>query len=158
MYIWKEGVRLGGNAQEVGNRLDDLSTAGHITPAKVLQDAADESSPLHRYFEWDNKQAAQRYRLDQARHLIRAVQIKITEDEITPRFVHVKVDRNSSYVKTEVAISNPDYWDSVKTDVLLEIKSANRKLDNLKMVETNASRIKAIMNTQDHLDSAASSI
>tara|TARA_R110000824_G_scaffold151585_2_gene322590 strand:+ start:187 stop:663 length:477 start_codon:yes stop_codon:yes gene_type:complete len=158
MYIWKEGARWGGDAQSVGDRLDGLSTNGHITPAEVLKDAAKKSSPLHRYFVWEDKQAAQLYRLDQARKLIRSVQIKVSEDEMTPRFVHVKVDQSSSYVQTEVAIINPNYWDSVKADVLSEINSAKRKLDNLKMVETKASRIKAIINTQDHLEKAASAI
>ena len=107
---------------------------------------------------WVDNRAATLYRLDQARHLIRSVQIKVSDDETAPRFVHVKVDQNSSYVKTEVAISNPDYWDKVKADVLSEINSAKRKLDNLKMVETRTSRIKSIIKTQDHLEKAAGAI
>ncbi len=41
-----------------------------ITPATVLAEAKRASSPLHKYFEWDDRKAAHLYRLTQAREMI----------------------------------------------------------------------------------------
>lgn len=63
------------NASEweaVKQRLNELhKKSGRITPDIVLQDAEDETSPLHGYFEWDDSVAGHAYRIDQARTLRR---------------------------------------------------------------------------------------
>ena len=45
---------------------------GEITAQLVLTQAEDEASPLHRYFEWDDGVAAQKYRLMQAMNMLMA--------------------------------------------------------------------------------------
>lgn len=44
-----------------------------VTPEKVVEIAASEDSELHKCFEWDDTQAARKYRLDQARQVIRNI-------------------------------------------------------------------------------------
>lgn len=53
---------------------------GVITADAVLQSATPSSSPLHEYFEWNNTEAAKKYRLWQARMLIRSVSVVYEED------------------------------------------------------------------------------
>lgn len=48
---------------------------GCITPAIVVKAAEPKNSPLHRFFEWHNDAAAERYRLWQARQLIARVYV-----------------------------------------------------------------------------------
>lgn len=48
---------------------------GIITPEAVIESAKPVSSPLHGYFEWNNNKAADKYRLAQARMLIRSVSV-----------------------------------------------------------------------------------
>lgn len=43
---------------------------GTLTPEQVVAEASAPDSPLHGYFEWDDSEAARRYRLVQARGLI----------------------------------------------------------------------------------------
>jgi hypothetical protein len=50
---------------------------GTLTPDLVLHEASQETHPLHRYFEWDDSQAAAKFRLVQAAELIRSVKITI---------------------------------------------------------------------------------
>lgn len=76
----------------IANRLAQLERdgGGRLTPEAVVEDAKDEKSPLHRHFEWDDSEAARKYRLGQARDLIRRVKIerRVTYREIpTPRYV-----------------------------------------------------------------------
>lgn len=58
---------------------------GVITPAIVVKAAEPKNSPLHRFFEWNNDAAAERYRLWQARMLIaRVYVVDSSKPEIGP--------------------------------------------------------------------------
>lgn len=46
-----------------------------LAPASVVGAASDPKSAMHAYFEWDDSAAAQEYRIDQARHLIRSIEV-----------------------------------------------------------------------------------
>lgn len=48
---------------------------GVIEPEKVVERARNPRSPLHSQFQWDDTEAAQQWRLEQARRLIRSVQV-----------------------------------------------------------------------------------
>lgn len=52
---------------------------GKLTPAVVLEAATEESHPLHNRFEWDDSVAGHKYRLGQARELIRVVREKFVD-------------------------------------------------------------------------------
>ena len=46
---------------------------GSLSPHKVVEFAKDKKTALHEYFEWDDTEAAQQWRIHQARMLIRVV-------------------------------------------------------------------------------------
>ena len=50
-----------------------VSNSGFLNPEHVVERARSENSALHRYFEWDDTEAAQAYRIQQARQVVRAV-------------------------------------------------------------------------------------
>jgi len=50
---------------------------GKITPRMVVDAARDDNSPLHDYFEWNDSEAAEKYREMQARTLLRSVPLKV---------------------------------------------------------------------------------
>jgi hypothetical protein len=52
-----------------------------ITPKTVVAIAANKKSPLHKYFEWEDSVAAERYREWQARQLIASIYIVDSGDE-----------------------------------------------------------------------------
>lgn len=63
---------------------------GNITPELVVRAAKSKDSPLHDYFDWDDKVAGGKWRIEQARELIRSVRIIVTSDKISipaPHFV-----------------------------------------------------------------------
>jgi len=61
----------------ITHELKALERDGRLYPADVVNAARPKSSPLHRYFDWDDRSAAEKYRLDQARALIRSVQAEV---------------------------------------------------------------------------------
>jgi hypothetical protein len=62
------------------------ANAGDLTADAVVEAARPKDSPLHGFFEWDNRQAADSYRLTQARTLIRKVRIEV--GTLTPISFH----------------------------------------------------------------------
>lgn len=54
---------------------------GTLTPPIVVEAATPKTHPLHHHFDWDNRAAGHKYRLMQARELIRTVRVEF----ITPK-------------------------------------------------------------------------
>ena len=51
---------------------------GGLVPEEVVEVAAEPDHPLHPFFEWDDTEAARRFRVMQAGALIRSVKITVT--------------------------------------------------------------------------------
>lgn len=67
-----------------------------INPRIVLDAAREESHPLHRYFDWDDKSAGEKYRLEQARAMIMASKFVVflkERDEAKPEQANTAVVR-----------------------------------------------------------------
>lgn len=62
---------------EIARELEKLADSGLLKPADVVNAARDKSSPLHGHFCWDDGEAAERWREEQARQLIRNVRITV---------------------------------------------------------------------------------
>lgn len=68
---------------EIVDRLRSLEHEnGRLLPADVVEDARDPDSPLHSHFEWDDSEAATKYRLQQAGAIIRSVKLEITVRDV----------------------------------------------------------------------------
>lgn len=115
-FEFAEGARFQPGAgkadpNEVGKHLELLrqQEKGELTPQDVLKDARNPNSPLHSFFEWSDGEAAEQYRLQQARGLIRAVvAIYVSEDKPAVRqkyFVHVPEVGTPHYREATHALS-----------------------------------------------------
>lgn len=80
------------NAQVLGEALEAITAAhgGRLKPADVVAAARYPSSPLNPHFEWDDSVAAEQFRLDQARSVIRVVRI-VPADNHEPRRAFISV-------------------------------------------------------------------
>jgi hypothetical protein len=77
---------------EIANELNRLAKKykGNLTPSILVKEAEDPASPLHDRFEWDDAEAAQRWRLEQARVLLRSTVALVKTGEVSlplPAFV-----------------------------------------------------------------------
>jgi len=92
---------------------------GVLEPKGVLQDARREKSPLHAYFEWDDKKAANAYRLTQARELIASYEIVMGDERVRGYLWRPSAN---SFVKTEDAIKSVTLWREVFTELQREVE------------------------------------
>lgn len=68
------------DAKVIGPVLSELADAGDVTPASVVEAAHSSNSPLHGYFEWNDRKAGQLYRETQASEIIRVVKVRVVEN------------------------------------------------------------------------------
>lgn len=129
-YTFKEDglltIRNAKNAdpQRIGEALEAIAKAngGEITPPAVVESARAQRHPLHRHFEWDDAVAAEAFRLDQARMLIRAIHIVDKERPEPPRaFLSIADKGGTSYRRLE------DVKDSAGLQALV-LEAAERDL------------------------------
>lgn len=98
----------------------------------VLEEAKDESSILHKHFEWDDSEAADQYRRQQARALIQKCRIQLVETEAVQirAFVSLPTDRNAGggYRLTSEVVSDANMKEELLHDIRLTISRWTRKL------------------------------
>ena len=105
-YTFKDGpltfkAATKADPQKIGEELAVLQEGneGRLNPANVVDAARVETSALHPHFEWDDAVAAERYRLEQARTIIRSI-VAVDEDKgeksAAPAFISIN-DGGTSY-------------------------------------------------------------
>jgi hypothetical protein len=133
-FEFREGYRGKGSPQAIGEELERIRKAkGLLTPEAVIEEAKKKSSPLHEEFEWNDSLAAERYRLVQARTLIRAITV-IVKDDAPPvsQYVHVTVGKTRSYEPMEVAVQSVDLYHSALEQLEEKLSGAVRAVQELR--------------------------
>ena len=105
---------------------------GHLTPEAVVEKARNPNTALHGMFTWDDGEAAEQYRLLQARGLIRRVVVHVTQpaqkEMVTVR-AFVNVERGSTeYVPIRVVQSDEAATAAVIHHLLADLRSVQQRL------------------------------
>lgn len=97
--------------QRIGEALEAirLEHAGELHPQAVVDGARPPESPLHRYFEWNDQRAAEAFRVDQARALIRSIRVIDDDDDRSrPAFLSIRSDAGIAYRSIQDVLTNAD--------------------------------------------------
>jgi hypothetical protein len=118
------------NLEDIRNQHD-----GKLRPVDVVEAARPATAPLHPLFTWDNKKAAEEYRLWQAREVIREVVVEI-KGRTVAKYHNVQViPRESSYYQAaEVIVTLPDEFERAVAALLSKFNAARRALEDLKYI------------------------
>jgi len=73
-----------------------------ILPNQVVQVAKSPKSELHKCFDWDNTKASDKWRLHQARQVIKAIRIIKEDVSESPRICYIKIDDKYKSVSTVI--------------------------------------------------------
>ena len=112
------------------------TNGGLLDPARVVEYARNPDTALHTRFEWDNGEAAEKYRLWQARQVIR-LELTITPlSEESPKeiraFVSLQADRGSGGYRTILdVLSNDDLRDQLLEEARRDMRIFRKKYNTL---------------------------
>lgn len=132
-----------GNAEKCYRECETLS---EITPENVLDKARDDSTELHKCFEWDNSIAGEKYRLIQARDVIRHFVVEYKKDEEEPqkiRTYQISTTTNQ-YKPTRVILQNPDEYSALLERAKDELRDIQRRYNTLAELEEVFAAIDAL--------------
>jgi hypothetical protein len=145
----------------IGNELERIrsESGGRLTPPAVVEEARNRRNPLHRYFEWNDKTAAEAYRLDQARELIRIIQIEDTDSDKPPRRAFVSVnDDGKSYRGLNEVLSSQSLQLAVLVAAERELRAFearyNELLDICSLIRDARSRLRQRIEQQENRPAA----
>ena len=137
-----EGIHRG-DAQKC---YDECQTLTEVTPENVLEKAKGEETELHKCFEWDNSVAGEKYRLIQARDIIRHFVIVTPEErEDAPKVRSYQITTTTNvYEPTRMFLQKPDEY----TELL---KRAKNELEAFKQRYKMLAELEEIFDEIDRL-------
>lgn len=129
---WRPGYQpFKADAQKVA---DELRAIGdEVTPQQIVDRARDDSTELHKCFEWDNDKAADKYRLYQARQVMIHLVIKESVDkpDSVPVRVFHKTAEKEGYKPLEMVVRNEDEYTQLLARAWAELKAFKVKYQAL---------------------------
>jgi hypothetical protein len=129
IYSWRlKGLARGVDPMLVVNELQRLQEQnGALIPELIVEEARDKGSVLHPLFEWDDKKAAQGYRLQQARILLNNIQVKVISDGEPKEISVCEVVSNNGGYKTIDTFTKDDIA-FIKANTISQLTHLKNKL------------------------------
>jgi len=135
-YEWA-GYSYSVPAQVVGEHVQAIEERdGEVTKESFLDSARSKSSPVHKLFDWDNKVAGEKWRLQQAKNILSCLRINIVSESHAPiktrAFINVvQGSYNGRFVSTELAMTKIDTRAGVLTRAQQELLAFKEKYGTL---------------------------
>lgn len=82
---WADGSRMTGDANVAAEVCAKLEAEGRLNAQNLVDVSRDKDAPLHDMFEWDDSIAAEKYREEQAKKIIRSIVYAVEDKPITTR-------------------------------------------------------------------------
>lgn len=134
---WRTPGIFNADPQTVCNELRQLGE--EFSPSDVVERAKDETTELHKCFEWNDTKAAEKYRLHQARQITSNLVFRKLEDkeEATPILVRVfnKTEPAGGYKPPERVFTQSDEYDKLLRRAMAELKQFKVKYSMLKELD-----------------------
>ena len=109
---------------------------GKFTPMEVLEKAKDETTELHKCFEWNDSIAAEKYRLEQAKNIIRMlVYEKETKEQAVVRY-YAKTETKHVYQPTKQFLVQENEYQGLLRRALAELEAFKKKYHTLTELES----------------------
>lgn len=136
IYKWKPATRIKTSATQAGAVFEELENTVGLTAQNLVEASRPEDAPLHKEFEWDDSIAAEKYREDQARYLIRSIAICVEEPEESPVYVRAYFQTTSEpYENIRIIAADSEKKEALLKKALDELRWFKAKYYALKELE-----------------------
>ncbi len=143
---WVLGSQYKAKAEDAKRVMDELAETGQLCPAKLVEVSRPKSAPLHAdLFDLNDRDAAQKWREEKARHMIVSIVVTPDEKETHVTRAYYNIERGThEYIPTEVIFS-----DEAKKDRLLEY--AKQELERFRFKYRKLKELDAVFNAIDEI-------
>jgi len=127
---------------------------GMVKPSIVVKEATSKRSPIHDEFEWDNDKAGHKYRLIQARTLIRVARVTFLDDngeEQKQQLFHIRRiqqqddSMEGEYKPASVIVKNVDEFTLAMNEVLVKLGALQHAVDVLQAAANSTEKDDGIL-------------
>ena len=135
---WKSGfagLYKNADAEKVANEIEQIGD--NVTPEQILEKAQDSSTELHKCFEWNNDEAAYKWRVHQARMIVCHLVVKEVDENIEKpeiRLFH-KTDSMQGYKPITLIVRNEDEYELLLKRAMAELQAFKKKYGTLVELE-----------------------
>ena len=127
------------DAQKVGEELENIKSKETLTPISVVERAKNKKFILHKYFEWDDSEAAEKYRIQQASKIVsHVVEVTVIRGEVIEERAYFNVvakNKERSYVSLSEAIKVPSYKQQLLSEMQTTLENLLRLIKLFSSVE-----------------------
>ena len=151
---WKQNVPSKGiEAEKAHKALEAIRARDNgLTDDAILKAAAAKNHVLHSWFEWDDSAAAIQYRRDQARLLIRSLEVVYVETpDIKTRVYEVEHKsrpqdpQRTVYTTTEEVLANPESRDRLIAEAIRAAMQFRRRFKMLHELDSLINEIDKVV-------------
>lgn len=131
VYRWKLPGVIPVDAQTAGEELSRIyEERGGLNPAEIVDESRDAKAPLHPCFEWNDAEAAEKYRQSQAALIIRSI-VTVEESPLGPQEVRAFVHVQENYHPISVVVNNEERMSELLKMALMELAAFRKKYASL---------------------------
>jgi len=132
-YVYRSGWNFPVPPAVAYAELQRIRATEGLSANAVIEAAEPEGAVLHPAFEWDDATAGGQYRLMQARHLIRSVQVVQADGASRSVYVHVtSAEKAGEYDTIEAVVQNPDRYTLALMELEKKLGAAREAVEELK--------------------------
>ena len=127
------------DANDVGKELEDIETKEGITPRNVVEYAKNEKTTLNKMFEWNDAIAGEKWRIQQARDIIRNISVEYIKQDNTKTqiraFVKTSLKHKEEYRNIEAVVSDEEQYALLLNQAYKELNSTKNKYVELQEIQ-----------------------
>ncbi len=168
-YVYRGRNIRGVDPEDAFHELERIREARGLTAEAVVEESRPKEATLHSAFEWNDRKAAHEHRLQQARQVIRCVQVVMPDQQPASVYVHVQQptegaaadSRAGRYEPVEVVVQSPDLFALALSELQAKVRAAVESVHELERAakgSTDADRLAKVTLAVKALETAASAI
>lgn len=145
VYQWKGAACIKADAQQAGLVCEQLEQTGGLTAKRLLDASRPVDAPLHDEFEWNDSEAAEKYREQQARHIINSLTIVVEEQPVTRAFVNIRA-AGPAYESINVIVKQEDKYAALLAQCKKDLQAFLQKYNQIRELAPIAEAAKSVIN------------
>ena len=135
IFSW-QGYQFSADAQKVGEELEEIERQGMLEAKHILEYAErHKNSELYKCFEWDDSEAARRWRMWQAGQIIYSISLEIKEEPRQTQRVYVSIKDKETEERTfkniNEVLSNDEEYRQLVSKASNDLERCKEKYTNL---------------------------